>query len=351
MYMSRAKRKLDHIEHALSTGQERTHGFEHIRFVHNSIPDAFVDEVDYSSEIGGLSLSSPIFINAMTGGGGERTKMINQQLAEVASECGIGIAVGSQMAAIRDPEERKSYEIVRQTHPNGVVFANLGSEAKVDQAKRAVDMLQASALQIHLNVIQELVMPEGDRDFRHTLTRIEKIKDAIDVPLIIKEVGYGMSRETAETLASIGVQMIDVGGFGGTNFSRIENARRERKLSYFDDWGINTTSSIIEVTEAAKGISVISSGGLQSALDAVKSIALGADATGFAGYFLKILMEEGQTALIEEINFIHKDIKMLMTALGASSLSELKEVPLVIGGSTKEWCEQRGIPLDRYLKR
>ncbi|MEC2070799.1 type 2 isopentenyl-diphosphate Delta-isomerase [Alkalihalophilus marmarensis] len=349
--MSRAKRKLDHIEHALSTGQERTHGFEHIRFVHNSIPDAFVDEVDYSSEIGGLSLSSPIFINAMTGGGGERTKMINQQLAEVASECGIGIAVGSQMAAIRDPEERKSYEIVRQTHPNGVVFANLGSEAKVDQAKRAVDMLQASALQIHLNVIQELVMPEGDRDFRHTLTRIEKIKDAIDVPLIIKEVGYGMSRETAETLASIGVQMIDVGGFGGTNFSRIENARRERKLSYFDDWGINTTSSIIEVTEAAKGISVISSGGLQSALDAVKSIALGADATGFAGYFLKILMEEGQTALIEEINFIHKDIKMLMTALGASSLSELKEVPLVIGGSTKEWCEQRGIPLDRYLKR
>lgn len=351
MYMSRAKRKLDHIEHALSSGQERTHGFEHIRFVHNSIPDAFVDEVDYSSEIGGLSLSSPIFINAMTGGGGERTKMINQQLAEVASECGIGIAVGSQMAAIRDPEERKSYEIVRQTHPNGVVFANLGSEATADQAKRAVDMLQASALQIHLNVIQELVMPEGDRDFRHTLTRIEKIKDAIDVPLIIKEVGYGMSRETAETLASIGVQMIDVGGFGGTNFSRIENARRERKLSYFDDWGINTTSSIIEVTEAAKGISVISSGGLQSALDVVKSIALGADATGFAGYFLKILMEEGQNALIEEINFIHKDIKMLMTALGASSLSELKEVPLVIGGSTKEWCEQRGIPLDRYLKR
>ncbi|ADC51117.1 isopentenyl pyrophosphate isomerase [Alkalihalophilus pseudofirmus OF4] len=349
--MSRAKRKLDHIEHALSSGQERTHGFEHIRFVHNSIPDAFVDEVDYSSEIGGLSLSSPIFINAMTGGGGERTKMINQQLAEVASECGIGIAVGSQMAAIRDPEERKSYEIVRQTHPNGVVFANLGSEATADQAKRAVDMLQASALQIHLNVIQELVMPEGDRDFRHTLTRIEKIKDAIDVPLIIKEVGYGMSRETAETLASIGVQMIDVGGFGGTNFSRIENARRERKLSYFDDWGINTTSSIIEVTEAAKGISVISSGGLQSALDVVKSIALGADATGFAGYFLKILMEEGQNALIEEINFIHKDIKMLMTALGASSLSELKEVPLVIGGSTKEWCEQRGIPLDRYLKR
>ncbi|ERN54162.1 type 2 isopentenyl-diphosphate Delta-isomerase [Alkalihalophilus marmarensis] len=349
--MSRAKRKLDHIEHALSTGQERTHGFEHIRFVHNSIPDAFVDEVDYSSEIGGLSLSSPIFINAMTGGGGERTKMINQQLAEVASECRIGIAVGSQMAAIRDPEERKSYEIVRQTLPNGVVFANLGSEATVDQAKRAVDMLRASALQIHLNVIQELVMPEGDRDFRHTLSRIEKIKDAIDVPLIIKEVGYGMSRETAETLASIGVQMIDVGGFGGTNFSRIENARRERKLSYFDDWGINTTSSIIEVTEAAKGISVISSGGLQSALDVVKSIALGADATGFAGYFLKILMEEGQTALIEEINFIHKDIKMLMTALGASSLSELKEIPLVIGGSTKEWCEQRGIPLDRYLKR
>ncbi|MDV2683446.1 type 2 isopentenyl-diphosphate Delta-isomerase [Alkalihalophilus lindianensis] len=349
--MSRAARKLDHIHHALSTGQSQTHGFEDIRFVHNSIPELSVNDVDLTSKIGELKLSSPIFINAMTGGGGDDTRSINQQLAEVAQECGIGMAVGSQMAAIRNTEERKSYEVVREMHPNGIIFANLGSEATADQAKDAIDMLEASALQIHVNVIQELVMPEGDRDFTNTLKRIEEINREIDVPLIVKEVGYGMNKNTAGQLESVGVKIVDVGGFGGTNFSKIENERRVRKLRYFDDWGIETTSSIIEVTKGDQNLSIISSGGLQSALDITKSIALGASATGFAGYFLKILMGSGQQALIDEINEMHEDLKMLMTALNSKTLNQLQGVPLVISGKTRDWCEQRGIKLDRYTQR
>ncbi|WP_100372683.1 type 2 isopentenyl-diphosphate Delta-isomerase [Bacillus sp. FJAT-45037] len=349
--MSRAARKLDHIHHALSTGQSRTHGFEDIQFVHNSIPELAINEVDVSSKIGELSLSSPIFINAMTGGGGDRTKRINQQLAEVAAECGIGMAVGSQMAAIKNPEERKSYEIVRETHKDGVVFANLGSEATVEQAKHAIDMLEASAMQIHVNVIQELVMPEGDRDFTDTLKRIESIREAVDVPLIVKEVGYGMNMKTTKQLADIGIEIVDVGGYGGTNFSKIENERRARKLSFFDEWGIETTSSILEAKNGAKTMSIISSGGLQSALDIAKSIALGASATGFAGHFLRILTDFGQEQLIDEIKQIHEDLIMLMTALNAPSIADLQKVPIVISGRTQNWCTQRGINLNQYAQR
>ncbi|GAE25099.1 isopentenyl-diphosphate delta-isomerase [Halalkalibacter wakoensis JCM 9140] len=218
--MSRSIRKLDHIEHALSTGPSLTHGFDDLKFIHNSLPEVNYKQINLSTKIGELSLSSPIFINAMTGGGGERTKEVNRQLAEVAKETGIGMAVGSQMAALRDPSQQDSFRIVRETYPHGTILANLGSEATVEQAKVAVDMLEASALQIHLNVIQELVMPEGDRDFAFTIERIEKIVASLNVPIIVKEVGFGMSKETVQTLTSIGVMAVDVGGYGEPIFPK-----------------------------------------------------------------------------------------------------------------------------------
>lgn len=173
--MVRAKRKLDHIEYALSTGQSRTHGFHDIDFVHQSLPNSSYDTITCETKIGELSLSSPIFINAMTGGGGEQTLHINEQLAYVAKHHNLAMAVGSQMALLKDEREAASYKVVRKINPNGIFFANLGSEATVEQAERAVDMIEANALQIHLNVIQELTMPEGDRDFTGVLQRIEQI--------------------------------------------------------------------------------------------------------------------------------------------------------------------------------
>ncbi|MCM3713612.1 type 2 isopentenyl-diphosphate Delta-isomerase [Alkalihalobacillus oceani] len=342
---SRASRKLDHLNHALVTGQARTHGFEDIRFVHNSIPEQHVDAISLTSQIGELTLSSPIFINAMTGGGGLRTEEINRQLAEVAAETGVGMAVGSQMAALREAGQQQSYRIVRQAHPHGLVFANLGSEATVDQAKKAVEMIEADALQIHVNVIQELVMPEGDRDFRGTWQRITAIVEALDIPVIVKEVGFGMSKETVARLADCGVAAVDIGGFGGTNFSKIENERRERRLAYFDEWGISTTCSLLEAREAKGDIAVIASGGIQTALEMAKSLALGAAACGFAGHFLRVLTESGQDALIAEIRTLQEDLRFLLAALDAESPLQLRDTPLVISGKTFHWAVQRSLTI------
>lgn len=349
--VTRENRKIEHIKFALETGQTRTNGFEDIIFVHRSLPNISVSAVDIKTELGELFLSSPIFINAMTGGGGEKTYEINKRFASVAHECGVAMAVGSQTAAIRDASQRYTYRVVREMNPNGIVLANVGSEITLDEAKIAIDMIEANALQIHLNVIQELVMPEGDRNFTNTLTNIEKIVSTLEIPVIVKEVGFGMSKEVARNLIEIGVQSIDVGGFGGTNFAKIENKRRNRVLEYFNDWGITTTASLAEISLPYPRLSIIGSGGMQSALDVVKSIALGANATGFAGYFLNILMQHGEEALISEIKLLHEDITMLMTALGAKTIAELQKVPLVIKGETHHWLTQRGIDTTKYSNR
>ncbi|KIL44215.1 isopentenyl pyrophosphate isomerase [Jeotgalibacillus soli] len=158
--MTRAKRKLDHINYALSTGASGGAGFDDVLFVHQGLPNLSYEKISLHTKIGELFLSSPLFINAMTGGGGEMTESINRDFALAAKETGVALSVGSQMAALKDPSERRSYEITRKINPNGLIFANLGSEATVDQAKIAVDMIEANALQIHLNVIQELAMPD-----------------------------------------------------------------------------------------------------------------------------------------------------------------------------------------------
>lgn len=351
MTVTRAKRKTEHIRHALKTGQSGLASFEEIAFVHQSLPDCSVEQVELSTKIGELSLSSPIFINAMTGGGGEATYQINQKLAIVAKETEIPIAVGSQMSGIKNPSERNTYKIVRTENKHGMVWANLGSEATVEQAKIAVDMLEANALQIHLNTIQELTMPEGDRDFAGALSRIETMINNLDIPVIVKEVGFGMGMETVQKLESIGVKAVDVGGFGGTNFAKIENERRQRLLSFFDAWGIPTAISIIEAKEAAPHISIIGSGGIQSSLDIVKGLSLGASAAGMAGRFLKILVDQGIDSLIEEIEEMKNELRYLMTALGARKIADLQQVPLVISGQSHHWLTERGIDTKKYSRR
>ncbi|WP_404442538.1 type 2 isopentenyl-diphosphate Delta-isomerase [Sutcliffiella horikoshii] len=349
--MSRAQRKMDHIQHALTTGQLRQSGFDDIMMVHQSLPNLATTDIQLNTKIGELSLSSPIFINAMTGGGGERTWEINKALAEVAKVCNIGLAVGSQMSAIKDRDEAATYEIVRKTNPNGLIFANLGSEATVDQAKKAVDMLEANAIQIHLNVIQELVMPEGDRDFSGALKRIEEIVHSIHVPVIVKETGFGISRETATKLVDIGVSIIDVSGYGGTNFSKIENERRTQKLEFFNEWGISTAASIAEVKHTVPHTSIIGSGGIQNPMDIAKAITLGASAVGMAGYFLKTYMEEGQETLIQLIQQTHDELRWMMTALGASTIEQLQHVPVVITGQTYHWLTQRRVDCSEFSNR
>ncbi|KKK37582.1 isopentenyl pyrophosphate isomerase [Mesobacillus campisalis] len=349
--MSRSKRKAEHIELALETGQLRGSGFEEVAFLHRSIPDTSHDSIELKTRVGELALSSPIFINAMTGGGGRQTYEINRDLAIAARETGVGLAVGSQMSALKNREEIYTYEVVRKENPDGIVFSNLGSEASVEQAKEAVKMVDADALQIHLNVVQELTMPEGDRDFRGVLHRIEKLVDCLDVPVIVKETGFGMSMETVEALKGAGVLAVDVSGYGGTNFGAIENRRRAKSLPFFEEWGIPTAVSVVEAKERSQNIPVIASGGIQSSLDIAKSLALGAEAAALAGYFLKVLSQEGRDGLIAEITSIKEELKMIMTALGANTIKDLQKVPLLISGHTWHWLDQRGIDTKKYAQR
>lgn len=338
--MSRTRRKLEHIEYALQTGQSRLTGLDDIEFVHVSLPQMSLDDVNLHSKIGELTLSSPIFVNAMTGGGGEQTEAINRDIAIVARETGIAMSVGSQMAAMKDHKQISSYQVVRQENPNGIVIGNLGGEATLDQAFRAVEMLEANALQIHLNVIQELVMPEGDRDFSHILKNIESIVSQLSVPVIVKEVGFGMSYETVSLLADAGVSYVDISGFGGTNFAKIENQRRSRLLKYFNNWGISTASSIVEANHVPN-VHIIASGGIQDGMDVAKCLSLGATGVGLAGYFLKVYKEEGVASLIQEVHTIHDDLAIIMTALGIKNIEEFTSVKKVMKGETYHWLQQR----------
>ncbi|WP_442594571.1 type 2 isopentenyl-diphosphate Delta-isomerase [Neobacillus sp. D3-1R] len=350
--MTRSKRKWEHIQYALLESDKKfSHGFSDIHFVHQSLPNLALNDVVLEHFIGELPLSSPIFINAMTGGGGERTTYINQNLAILAKEFGMAMAVGSQMSAIKDPTELSSYQIVRQENPSGMIFANLGSEATIDQAKQAVQMVSANALQIHLNVVQEMTMPEGDRDFRGAINRIEQLVKAVEVPVIVKEVGFGMSKESVEQLYSIGVAAVDVGGYGGTNFAAIENARRSEPLPFFNEWGIPTAISIVEARTISSSLPLIASGGIKSSLDVIKSIALGSDAVGMAGFFLKNLLEKGLEETIVETNRLHEDIKYMMLALGVKNIIELQSVPLVISGYTHHWLTERGIDTKKFATK
>ena len=349
--MSRTHRKLEHIQLALSTGQLNQTGMDDIQIIHQSLPDSSLSKVSLHTGIGELKLSSPIFINAMTGGGGSETEKINAELAIAARETGLAIAVGSQMSAIKNRDERKTYEIVRKNHPDGTIFANLGSEATIEVAKAAVEMIEADALQIHLNVIQELTMPEGDRSFEGALERIHRISEELPVPVIVKEVGFGMGYETVQKLITTPISAIDVGGYGGTNFAKIENERRSEVFSFFNHWGIPTSVSLVEACEAADRIQVIASGGIHSSLDIVKSLIIGASAVGMAGSLLKVLKESGVEALISRIHTLHEDIAFMMTALGCHSIVQLRNVPILFSGFTHHWLTERGIDTSAFSMR
>jgi isopentenyl-diphosphate delta-isomerase len=216
------RRKDEHVRYAVDQQHQGfpNNDFDSITFVHHALAGIDSAEVRLGTEFAGTSWQTPLYINAMTGGS-ESTGRINHQLAVAARETGLAIASGSMSAYLRDESVADSYRVLRQENPVGFVIANVNANATVDQARRAVDLLEADALQIHLNAMQEIVMPEGDRDFSHWPRQIERISASAPVPVIVKEVGFGLSHKTVELLRNLGVTVADVGGRGGTNFARI----------------------------------------------------------------------------------------------------------------------------------
>ncbi len=349
--MSRFKRKNEHL-HIAVRGKPVRANFSDIRLIHNCLPDLDLNQVSLKAQYLGRTHRSPLFINALTGGTGFAAK-INANLAYIAKTLSMPMAVGSQLIALKHPECQYSFRIVRKVNPQGEIWANIGSYATVQMALEAVEMIKADALQIHLNVAQELTMEEGDSHFKGVLERIANIVDRVTVPVIVKEVGFGMAYEEAGKLFQTGVSAVDTGGGGGTNFIGIESLRRKNNFDLIPKmWGIPSAISLIEsVTSAGSENEVFASGGIFEALDIAKALSLGATAVGMAGMPLYYLLRKGRESLVYKIKLVEAELKAIMLLVGAGTIDQLRERPLVITGFTAEWLERRGIDPKKYACR
>lgn len=341
------QRKDDHIK--LACEQYNAHaesGFEHVRFIPNALPQLALSDVDTSVSVFDESTKwdTPLYINAMTGGS-KKGENINESLARVAAKTGLAMASGSLSAALKNPHLEETFSVIRRFNPHGFVMANVSAGVSAEQAIKAVEILQANALQIHLNAAQELVMSEGDRDFSAWLNNIEAIArelDSMKVPVVVKETGCGMSAHDVLRLKNVGVRAVDVGGRGGTNFVAIENARRGRKSDYefLDSWGLTTVESLLDIAQCdeilceprdssdscnSARMQVFASGGVRTPLDVVRSLRLGASAVGVAGEFLHTLINEGEDALVEQIESWKAQIRVIMALLGCKNIEDLRE--------------------------
>lgn len=334
-------RKADHIRINLEEDVRSglTTGFEKYSFLHNALPDLNLNEIDLAVQVFGKQLKSPLLISSMTGGTDE-AGAINQALAEAAQETGIALGLGSQRAAIEDPKLEPTFR-VRNVAPDVLLFANVGAVQLnygygLNHLQRAIDMAEADALMLHLNAVQEAVQPEGDTNFSGLLKKIEIMCKQLPVPVVIKEVGWGISGELAKQLARAGVQAIDVAGAGGTSWSQVEmhrakNPSQARLAAAFVDWGIPTAESIMQVRQAVKTMRIFASGGLRSGVDVAKGIALGAELGGMAGPFLKAAVKSSK-AVVETINEISRELQVAMFAAGAGDIASLQAVPLIYRG-------------------
>ncbi len=333
-----SSRKADHIRINLEEDVRSglTTGLERYQFVHQALPELDLKAVDTQSAWFGKTLRLPLLISSMTGGT-DAARALNRTLAAAAQSAGIAMGLGSQRAAIEDPSLAATFQ-VRDVAPDILLFANLGAVQfnygyGVDQCRRAVDMIQADALILHLNGLQEAVQPEGDSNFSGLLAKIEAVCRALPVPVIGKEVGWGMSEQAARQLASAGVAAIDVAGAGGTSWSQVEMHRarsetQKRVAAAFLGWGIPTADAIQNVRSAAPHLPVIASGGLRDGIDVAKCLALGAGLAGLASPFLKaaaVSLDAAQEAIAE----IGRELRIAMFAAGAGSLARLQSIPLV----------------------
>ncbi len=326
-------RKDDHIQYAYAQ-PSKPNDFDLIKFVHHAFPEINADDIDLSVSIFNQRFPLPFYINAMTGGS-EQAKTLNERFAMLAKHFKIPLATGSISAALKNPSLTETFSVIRQVNPDGFVIANLGAGQTVENAQKAIHLLKANALQIHVNAVQEVVMPEGDRDFAGWLSSIQKINEHISVPLIVKEVGFGMSKKTIGQLLNLGINFIDVAGQGGTNFAIIENQRRTKAFTSFDDWGISTVQSLINARVYPQG-NFIASGGIRTPLDVIKSLALGAKIVGLSGYFLHLVKDHTHEEAVEQLNQFIEELKMIMLVLGKQNILALKDAELMIPPSLSQ---------------
>lgn len=334
------QRKSDHIRINLEQDVHSriTSGLERLRFTHQALPEVDMTEIDLSQELFGKRLHGPLLISCMTGGT-EEARMINRNLAAAAQQAGVAMGLGSMRAAVVRPSLADTFQ-VRDVAPDILLFANIGAVQlnygfTAAQCQQAVDMIQADALVLHLNPLQEALQPEGDVNWHDLLRKIEDVVRASPVPVVAKEVGWGISPRAARQLADAGVACIDVAGAGGTSWSQVEMYRAKTDIQRgvaqaFVDWGISTADSLRHVRAYAPQLPVIASGGLKNGVDGAKCIALGATLFGMAGPFLRAATVSAE-AVCDEVEVMLRQLRVVMLCTGNRTLVDLRATEMEIG--------------------
>jgi isopentenyl-diphosphate Delta-isomerase len=332
------QRKADHLKINLESDvfSGLANGLASYHFIHEALPELNLEAVDTSLSLFGKKLNAPILISSMTGGT-EKAKIINKRLANAAQIIGVAMGVGSQRAAIENNDLAESYSIARAVAPNILLFANLGAIQlnygyNIDQCRRAVDMIQADALILHLNPLQESLQIDGNTNFAGLAKKIELICRKMEVPVIVKEVGWGISERTARLLSECGVSVIDVAGSGGTSWSQVEMHRASNEAyrqlaATFNKWGITTADSIQNAKKVAPQTTIFASGGIQNGLDIAKCIALGATLGGIARQLL-IAASKSEETVINILKLIQRQIQITMFAAGVGEINKLKNLKM-----------------------
>lgn len=358
------ERKAEHVEICLEKdveAQSISTGFEEVHLIHKALPGISRDDIDLSTAVFGHEFGAPLIVEGMTGGT-EKALRINAAIARAVEELGLGMGVGSQRVAIENPHLKHTFAVARKEAPTAFLVANLGYSQFVkgyglEEARKAVEMVGADALAIHLNPLQEAVQPEGETDCRRILEKIGEIAQGLDVPVIVKETGAGIAAEVARMLEAVGVAGIDVAGAGGVSWAAVEYYRAERWENELAqvlgktlwDWGIPTAISLVEVVQSVK-VPTIASGGIRSGEDVAKAIALGASLAGLAlpvlGPALKGSEEVKRTLL-----FMKEQLRNVMFLVGADSLDKLATSQVVLTGRVAEWLRARGFRPELYARR
>lgn len=324
-------RKDEHIKYALKY-QSPYNSFDEMELIHHSLPDYDLSEIDLHTHFAGRDFDYPFYINAMTGGS-EKAKAVNRKLAQVAQATGLVMVTGSYSAALKNPQD-DSYPS-KKDYPDLLLATNIGIDKPYELGLQTVDEMQPIFLQVHVNLMQELLMPEGEREFRSWKKNLENYATKMPVPVVLKEVGFGMDLKTIQMAHAFGIKTFDISGRGGTSFAFIENQRGGDR-SYLNEWGQTTVQSLLNLQDVVDTVEILASGGVRHPLDMVKCFVLGAKGVGLSRTVLELVEKYPVEQVVNIVNGWKDDLRLIMCALNCKTITDLRNVDYLLYGKLSE---------------